>query len=622
MIIYRELAGKINQLALITAIVAASAVSSYAADIYLVVKAYEKTMPDGTVIPMWGFAADLDGDLGTDEGETPSLPGPMITMTPADPTLNIHLRNDLNVPVSIVIPGQKTVLDTVRITDASGRTRVKSFTHETPPNGTGLYSWNDIRPGTYLYHSGTNPSVQVPMGLYGGLLKDAADSLAYNGNPNIDASYDSQTVLLYSEIDPALNAAVTDGTFGTAAYPGTINYNPAWFLINGEPYTSGQTPLPAGSPGAAHLVRFLNAGLKTHVPMLVGGYLKVIAEDGNEYPYPKEQYSVLLSPGNTKDAVFKANEAGTYPLLDRCNHLVNGDGSHGGMLTALEISLPAGAPLAIFDIYSTMEETFLNISTPGVFSNDTGAVTAILVTDASNGALTLNADGSFDYMPALNFNGTDVFEYKASNGSLESNVATVAITVNPVNDAPVAVNDEAGTEEGIAVVIDLLANDSDVDGDNLTVSLVDPPVSGLVAVNADNTVTYTPDPLFTGADSFTYMAGDGLLDSNVASVSISVSPHVNIAPVAVDDYASTGMNAPVTFTLVANDTDEDGTIDPTTVTIMTEPTRRGTVVSNGDGTVTFTPRRNFRGTDVFTYTVSDNEGSVSNEATVRVNVTR
>src|SRR5204862_4093 len=103
------------------------------------------------------------------------------------------------------------------------------------------------------------------------------------------------------------------------------------------------------------------------------------------------------------------------------------------------------APVATNDSSATNEDTALTITAPGVLGNDTDvdspALTAVVVTGPGHGALTLNANGSFTYTPAANFNGSDSFTYKANDGLLDSNAATVALTINPVNDAPVAVND-------------------------------------------------------------------------------------------------------------------------------------------------------------------------------------
>ncbi len=129
------------------------------------------------------------------------------------------------------------------------------------------------------------------------------------------------------------------------------------------------------------------------------------------------------------------------------------------------------------------------------------------------------------YTPtALNFNGTTSFTYTVSDGNGGQSTARVTITVTPVNDAPVAVNDTATTTAGVPVIINVLGNDTDVDGDVLSVANVANVVGGTVTVNANNTVTYAPNAGFSGAGSFTYRASDpsGAL-SNVATVSVTVN---------------------------------------------------------------------------------------------------
>src|SRR5262249_30660286 len=153
-----------------------------------------------------------------------------------------------------------------------------------------------------------------------------------------------------------------------------------------------------------------------------------------------------------------------------------------------------------------------------------------LVTGPVHGSLTLNADGSFSYTPNANYNGSDSFTYKASDGALDSNVATVGISVAPVNDAPVAQNDTTATNEDTAVSGNLLANDSAIHGHRFTEVLVTAPVHGSLTLNADGSFTYTPSANYNGPDSFSYKANDGTADSNVATVSINVAS-VNDAPV-------------------------------------------------------------------------------------------
>jgi FtsP/CotA-like multicopper oxidase with cupredoxin domain len=178
------------------------------------------------------------------------------------------------------------------------------------------------------------------MGLYGAVTKDAAAGQVYSG-----ISYDNEVLLFFSEIDPALHTEVANGTYGTL--PGmtsTINYDPKYFLINGEPYPDTLSLL-AGDPGESTLIRFLNMGLETHVPVLQGLYARIIAEDGNVYPYPKEQYSVELFAAKTRDAIITSTAEGNYPLYDRRLNLTNAAASPGGMLTYLEVGPGGGGPV-------------------------------------------------------------------------------------------------------------------------------------------------------------------------------------------------------------------------------------------------------------------------------------
>lgn len=290
-----------------------------------------KTMPDGRVVPVWGFAKDSAPGAG--DGAV-SVPGPVLVVPPGDSALTINLQNTLPEPVSIVIPGQVTSMMPARNPDG----RVRSFTAETAPGGVGTYTWASFRPGTFLYHSGSHVAVQVQMGLYGAVEKDAAPGTAYPGVP-----YARDTVLLFSEIDPALHDAVaTPGGYGPGApVSSTVDYEPRYFLVNGEAFSNQSASyLFAGRPGERILLRFLNAGLETHTPVLQGLYASLVAEDGNPYAYPRSQYSLDLAAQKTMDAVIVPGEKATVPVYDRRLNLTNDMSSPGGMLAFLKIVPP------------------------------------------------------------------------------------------------------------------------------------------------------------------------------------------------------------------------------------------------------------------------------------------
>jgi hypothetical protein len=129
----------------------------------------------------------------------------------------------------------------------------------------------------------------------------------------------------------------------------------------------------------------------------------------------------------------------------------------------------------------------------------------------------MNVNKTFTYTPAPNYYGNDSFTYKVNNGQLDSNIATVSITITPVNDPPVAADDTATTPENTSVTVAVLANDSDVEGDVLTPSLGQGPSYGAVVLNSDKTFTYTPPTDSYGTDSFTYKVNDGQLGTRSAS---------------------------------------------------------------------------------------------------------
>src|SRR5207245_1427523 len=159
--------------------------------------------------------------------------------------------------------------------------------------------------------------------------------------------------------------------------------------------------------------------------------------------------------------------------------------------------------------------------------------------------------------PALNYNGPDSFTFKANDGSLDSNAATVTISVTAVNDAPMAVNDSYTIDEDGTLTVGapgVLGNDSDIDSATITAVLVAGPAHGTLTLNANGSFTYTPAGNYAGPDSFTYKANDGSLDSSVATVSITVTA-VNDAPAVVDAAITTNEDTSSNITLVAADID-------------------------------------------------------------------
>ena len=306
------------------------------------------------------------------------------------------------------------------------------------------------------------------------------------------------------------------------------------------------------------------------------------------------------------------------------------DGALDGNTATVTIDVAAvnDAPVASPKAYETDEDVALVVGAPGVLLGasdvDGDALTGAVVDGPSHGTLSLNADGSFAYTPAANYYGPDFFNYLATDGAAGSGAARVDLLVRGVNDNPVAAADAATTNEDTPVDGAVLGNDSDLDGDTLTVRLVTSPANGRVVLNADGTFTYTPNPNYFGPDSFTYEASDGSLTAT-AGVTLNVT-EVNDAPVAGNDVGTTTDLAPLSGDVLPNDTDADlydglaGNDNVLTTTLLSPPTV-GSVVLAGDGKFTYTPRAGFSGTDSFTYQVSDGRGG-SSTATVVITVTR
>jgi hypothetical protein len=309
----------------------ALAASPAAAEVYdLCAGATTKSLPDGSSVPMWGYGLDTGGLC------VATIPGPPLTMTDGTGNLTINLRNTLTEPTSVVIPGLPMPTGGSGPTwddgTTGGRTsisqRVRSFGAEAAAAATQSYSWTGVRPGSFIYHSGTHPQKQLYMGLYGAVTQNFAE---VNGDPAEayeGVAYDNEVVLFYSEIDPELNAAIDGGLYSTS-----IDYHPQWFLINGEPYEEGMAAINAGAAGDTTLVRFFSAASETHVPTLQGLRMTIHAEDairynwqdsaGSETLAPRDQYSVALNALKTKDATIVPTSDGTFAVYDGNGYMTN-----------------------------------------------------------------------------------------------------------------------------------------------------------------------------------------------------------------------------------------------------------------------------------------------------------
>ena len=296
------------------------------------------------------------------------------------------------------------------------------------------------------------------------------------------------------------------------------------------------------------------------------------------------------------------------------------------------------APRLTLDTATTLED---NAVTVDVLANDTDVDgnlipgTVVIATPPANGTTSINAEtGSIRYLPNADFNGTDSFTYTVSDDGSPtpalSSTQSVRISITAVNDAPRLMPDVASTEEDTPVTVDVLANDSDVDGNlvSSSVRVIDRPAHGHAEVDpASGMITYSPDQDFNGNDTFRYQVLDDGSPAPVLSSStevfITVGP-VNDVVVVNDDSATTDEDTAVTVDVLANDTDVDGIPVAGSVDVVTAASHGTTNIDPVTGAITYTPNANFNGTDSFVYVVSDDGfplPALIGTATVTIDVT-
>ncbi len=255
---------------------------------------------------------------------------------------------------------------------------------------------------------------------------------------------------------------------------------------------------------------------------------------------------------------------------------------------------------------------------------DLNPASVSIVSGPSNGSATANGDGTITYTPSANWHGTDTITYQICDQTATPlcTEGTLTIEVTSIPDLPTVVDDSALTAEDSAAAIDVLANDSDADGDldpaSVTVTVL--PSAGSVAVNSTTgVITYYPPADWSGSDSFTYQVCDSTGECGTATVSVVVYP-VNDAPTVVGDTATVAEDSSVLIPVINNDSDIDNALDPQSVTIASPPAHGIASVNPVTGVISYTPDPNFNGTDGFSYRICDVAGGCST-ATVTVNVT-
>ncbi len=503
--------------ALILACVLPVAAGRAYGDVNLTAGATSITLPDGSVVPMWGYTCTVtSGSTATCTSLNRGTAGwsPVVITVPSGQDLTINLTNNLpvppgvdpqkGVPTSLMIvgqvggglgdPAQATTSVSPDHTNLASSTatwpiagsapgfmpptqpnRVQSFSTEVATGTTSSLIWKAPRPGTYLIESGTHPSIQGPMGLYGILVVTAAPGADANGKETSSGTayptggtgqpvtYDAEVPFLFSELDPvqnnAVNAAVGTSGFSETAvwsgqpggcgnpgspnyqtcYPPAVNYSPLYYMINGVAFnktnpsaslfsTFPTTLAPASGTGSV-LVRFVNAGSRMHVPSIVGSTttgqtggsnptvtgFQLIAEDGNPLPgLPRVQSEVFMAAGKTYDVMINAPAAGAaLPVYDRELSLSgNAIGRDAGMLAYMSIN-GASIPTAITTGAAAVARAD---SYPSVIAGQT-----LNISDASKGVIANDTNvygvqlATAPTQGTLTLNANGTFTYVASS---------------------------------------------------------------------------------------------------------------------------------------------------------------------------------------------------------------
>jgi VCBS repeat-containing protein len=315
------------------------------------------------------------------------------------------------------------------------------------------------------------------------------------------------------------------------------------------------------------------------------------------------------------DGSFAYTPATGFSGTDGFIYQVDDGGSRSRLaVVTIQVTGANSPPQGNADNYTIAEDVLLSIgSTHGVLANDSDVdgdtLQTVLGQGPEHGTLQFNEDGSFTYQPDDNFNGLDSFTYKVNDGIHTSDLITVNLTVEAINDAPSGENDQYSTNEDvpltIAVDVGVLANDSDVDDEPLQAKLSVGPEHGTLELSSNGSFTYTPNENYHGTDAFIYQVDDGQALSQFVVVELLVNP-VNDVPISRNDEYAIDEDQPLVIAATAgvlvNDSDVDGDVLQAVLGVGPE---HGTLELNPDGSFTYTPDENYNGPDAFTYQVND-----------------
>ncbi|CAN1484352.1 Delta-60 repeat [Burkholderiaceae bacterium] len=480
---------------------------------------------------------------------------------------------------------------------------------------------------TFKVNDGTVDSAVATVSISVAAVNDAPLATAASASTDEDTvktgtlagtDVDGNTLTFAKVGDPSHGTVSINATTGAYTYTPVGNYNGSdsfTFKVNDGTVDSAVATVSITVAAVNDAPLATAASASTDEDTVKTGTLAGTDVDGNTLTFAKvgdpSHGTVSI---NATTGAYTYTPVGNYNGSDSFTFKVN-DGTVDSAVATVSISVAAvnDAPLATAASASTDEDTAKTGTLTGT-DVEGNTLTFAKIADPSHGTVSINAStGAYTYTPVGNYNGSDSFTFKVNDGTVDSAVATVSITVAAENDAPVATVTTITTDEDTAKTGTLAG--TDVDGNTLTFAKVGDPSHGTVSINASTgAYTYTPNANYNGSDSFTFKVNDGTVDSAVATVSITVAA-VNDAPVATTASASTDEDTVKTGTLAGTD------VDGNTLTFakVGDPSHGTVSINASTGAYTYTPVGNYNGSDSFTFKVND--GTVDSAvATVSINI--
>jgi hypothetical protein len=609
--------------------------ASQAQSVNLTAAPTSTTLPDGQTVPMWGYQCST---VTPSVGATCAAANPAVqlagtgwspivitvpyvgTATASSTSLTISLTNSLTfgantVPTSLTIVGQlggglgsggttsaspvhvgggvtwPTADPTTTSTPPAQVPRVQSFGTEVAAGATTALTWSNLRPGTYLIESGTHPSIQAPMGLYGILVVSTTSTTPAQAYPTVAglpvtaaSQYDADLPLVLSEIDPVQNLSVdtavrttgfsettvwsgqpngcgnpASATFNTC-YPPAVNYSPRYYLVNGVSFdrtniassTAQILKAPSTATTGNVILRFVNAGLRMHIPALVNQSMTLIAEDGNPLPgQPRIQNEVFMAAGKTYDVEVKptqsagAYSAATIALFDRQLSLSTNNQRDGGMqsyigvaggaLTGVGSAAGSGVALSggVAKTFYCVAGTTLSVTDPasGLLGGTAGANGVALTSTGGLPGLTVQSNGTFTYVaPATPCGGS--FTYLINNTqSVTSTIAECDANSHAaagcvLSGKATLVNDTfTGTNAKVLAINPpgVLLNDINPDGRPLSVDPATVTTSGLTSLTVNPDGSFTAMAPAAGTYTFTYNVTNSQNTTGIAPATVTLN---------------------------------------------------------------------------------------------------